>query len=100
MGTKDYDEFLQNELRDSELAAEYLSASLENGSLEEFLIALRNVADAHGGLGILAEITDLNRQNMYKMLSDEGNPTLANLLGIVNALGLNLAFVPKEQDLT
>lgn len=97
MATKNYDDFLQSELQDSELAAEYLSASLEDGSLDEFLIALRNVANAHGGLGVLAEITDLNRQSMYKMLSDEGNPTMASLLGIVNALGLNVAFVPKEK---
>ena len=34
MGTKSYDEFLQEELKDSELAAEYLTAAIEDGALD------------------------------------------------------------------
>lgn len=97
MGTKNYDDFLQEELKDSDLAAEYLTAAIEEGSIEEFLIALRNVAEAHGGLGVISEITQLNRQNLYKMLTDEGNPTLATLVAILNALGINLSFSSKEK---
>jgi DNA-binding phage protein len=43
MPTKSYDDFLRDELEDKEVAAEYLSAALEEGSLELFLLALRNV---------------------------------------------------------
>jgi len=98
MKTKDFDPFLQNELKDPELAAEYLSAAIENGAIEEFLVALRNVADAHGGLRTVSEITSLNRQNLYKMLTEDGNPTLGSLIAIVNALGIKLSFTPKEED--
>ena len=46
MPTKSYDDLLFEELRDPELAAGYLSESLRGGSLDVFLIALRNVAQA------------------------------------------------------
>lgn len=94
MPTKSYDELLQRELRDPEVAAEYLSSSLESGSVDQFLLALRNVADAHGGIGVISEITDLNRQSMYKMMSERGNPTLASLRAILRALGIDITFRP------
>lgn len=96
MLTKSYDSFLIEELRDPELAAEYLSAAAEEGSVEQLLIALRSVAEAHGGVGTVADQTHLNRQAMYKALSAEGNPTLTTLLTILHALGLSLAFTPKQ----
>jgi len=92
MPTKSYDDFLIDELRDPELAAGYLSEALRGGSMEVFLIALRNVAEARGGLGALAEETALNRQNLYRMLSENGNPTLANLMALLAALGIDIEF--------
>ena len=94
MRTESYDAFLQEELRDPELAAEYLNAAIEEGSSELFLIALRNVSEAHGGISAIAEATHLNRQTMYRTLSSEGNPTLWTLLSILHAVGLNLSFTP------
>ncbi len=94
MPTKSYDEFLKRELQDPEMAAEYLSAAIEEGSMAQFLLALRTVAEAHGGVGVLSEITELNRQSMYKMLSDHGNPTLSSLLAILHAIGIDVTFRP------
>lgn len=94
MNTESYDAFLQEELRDPELAAEYLTAAIEEGSAELFMIALRNVAEAHGGVGRIAEAAHLNRQTMYRTLSNEGNPTLSTLIAILSAVGLNLSFSP------
>lgn len=92
MPTKSYDRLLIDELRDPELAANYLSEALRDGSLEQFLIALRNVAQARGGLGALSGETELNRQNLYRMLSEDGNPTLANLLRVLTVLGIDIEF--------
>lgn len=92
MTTKSYAEFLVNQLTDPELAAEYLTAAAEDGSAEQLLIALRNVAEAHGGLGVVAGITNLNRQSIYKILSPDGNPTLTTLLSLLGPLGLKIAF--------
>ena len=94
MNTESYDAFLLEELRDPELAAEYLTAAIEDGSTELFLIALRNVDEANGGVGAIAEATRLNRQSLYRTLSREGNPTLSSLLPVLRAVGLNLSFTP------
>lgn len=94
MGTKSYDEFLLEQLRDPDLAAEYLSATIEDGTLADFLFALRNVTEAQGGIAEIAAATHLNRQTMYRTLSSEGNPTLSTLLSILRAVGLNLSFKP------
>lgn len=97
MLTKSYDAFLLEQLRDPELAAEYLSAAAEEGSVEQLLIALRTVAEANGGLGAVADRTQLNRQAMYKALSSEGNPTLTTLLAILRAINVNLTFTPLHR---
>ena len=98
MPTKDYNEFLFEQLQAPDLAADYLSVAIEGGSTHEFLLALRNVAEAHGGVGVLSDITDLNRQSMYKMLSENGNPTLSSLLTVLRAVGLNVKFTSVERD--
>ncbi len=95
-GVKPYEAFLQDELRDPELAAEYLTLALTEGSTEEFLLALRSVADAHGGLNAVAEAAQLNRQTLYRTLSSEGNPTIATLRSVLRALGLEMAFTPAS----
>lgn len=97
MATRDYNEFLSEKLSDPEVAASYLSAAAESGTLDELLLALKSVADAHGGLGNIAEIADLNRQNMYKILSEDGNPTLRSLLAILKAIGIKINFEPDEK---
>ena len=95
--TRSYVAFLRKELRDSEFAAEYLSAAVKDASLEGFLIALKNVAEAHGGIGTIAKLTKLNRQSMYKMFSESGNPTVSSLVTVLNAIGLDLSFQPQQR---
>jgi len=97
MGTKNYDDFLSDTLRDPEIAAEYLSAAIAEGSIDEFLLALKSVADSHGGISNIAEISDLNRQNMYKMLSQDGNPTIKSLISILKAIGIKINFEPEDE---
>lgn len=96
MRTKSYDEFLLGQLKDTELAAEYLTSAIEGGSTAEFLIALRNVAEAHGGIAAVSESARLNRQTMYRTLSDEGNPTLSTLMSVLKVVGLNISFVAAK----
>ncbi len=97
MPRKDYDKFLLKQLQDKAIAAEYLNAALENGSMNELLVAFRNVAQAHGGIGELAAMTELNRQSLYKMLSENGNPTLGSLFSLLKAIGVHLTFSPSHK---
>lgn len=65
--------------------------------MESFLLALRQVAEAHGGMATLARTAKLNRQSMYKMFSESGNPTLASLIAILDSIGFDLSFRPQER---
>jgi len=76
---------------------EFLSTAVREGSLEGFLIALKSVAEAHGGIGTIAKVTNLNRQSMYRMFSEKGNPTVSSLLTVLNALGIEVSFSPQEK---
>jgi probable addiction module antidote protein len=95
--SRSYDAFLMRQLVDPDLAAEYLSAAVQEKSLEGFLIALKNVAEAHGGIGILSRATNLNRQSMYRMFSERGNPTVSSLFTVLDALGLEVSIAPQER---
>lgn len=90
---KDYNKFLLEQLKDMEMAAEYLNAALEEKDEAAFLMALKNVVEAQG-MSKIARKTHLNRENMYRMLSDKGNPRFSNLITLVNSLGLNLSIRP------
>ena len=68
-----------------------MNAALEEDDPELFLLALRNVAEAQGGVGQLAEKAKLNRESLYKMLSERGNPELRSLDALLHALGFRLA---------
>lgn len=89
-----YEVGLNEALADPIEAAAYLNAALEDGSQDVFLLALRDVANARG-LTRLARETSLNRENMYRILSEKGNPQLASLRAMLDALGLKLAVEPK-----
>ena len=89
--SKAYQEYLIESLRDQREAEEYLNAALEEEDPELFLLALRNVAEAQGGVAQLAEKTKLNRESLYKMLSERGNPELRSLEALLRALGFRLA---------
>ncbi len=63
---------------------------------ELFLVALRNVAEAQGGVTQLAEKTKLNREHLYKMLAERGNPELKSLDALLHALGFRLAVTVNK----
>jgi probable addiction module antidote protein len=89
--SKSYHEDLIESLQNPREAEEYLNAALEEEDPELFLLALRNVAEAQGGVTKLAEKAKLNRESLYKMLSERGNPELRSLDALLHALGFRLA---------
>ena len=89
--SKSYHEDLIESLQNPREAEAYLNAALEEEDPELFLLALRNVAEAQGGVAQLAEKTKLNRESLYKMLSERGNPELRSLEALLHALGFRLA---------
>lgn len=87
--TENYTDNLYNDLRDPAEAAEYLNAALEEGSLDVFLLALKDIASANN-ISEISRKTELNRVNIYRMLSPKGNPQLKSLFAILHSLGLHV----------
>ena len=71
--------------------AAYLNTVLEEDDPKLLMLALRNVADAKGGISVLAEQTGLNRESLYKTLSGNRNPGIATINTILHAFKLRLS---------
>ena len=96
--SRPYKEGLLERLKDPQEAAAYLDAALEDGDTEVFLLTLRDVAEARlGGMTTLAQQTGLNRETLYRTLSEKGNPELVSLDKLLHAVGLRLA-VEVDRD--
>lgn len=99
--TSSYHEELIQSLRKPKEADLYLHIAMEeyheDGNAEALLIALRNIAEAKGGMGQLARKTHLNRQNLYHVLSKKGNPTLDTFELILKGLGYRLTIQPETR---
>jgi probable addiction module antidote protein len=93
--TKSYRDTLLESLQDPAEAAAYLDAALEDEDIQVFLLALRDVAEARGMSRVAAE-ADLNRESLYRMLSEEGNPRLSSLEALLHTFGLRLAVEVRE----
>lgn len=94
---KSYKEHLLKQLQKPEEAAAYLNAALHDDDPHVFLLALRDIAEAKGGMGWLADEADLNRENLYRTLSLKGNPRFFNLLAVLDAIGLEVTIQTRPK---
>jgi probable addiction module antidote protein len=85
-----YDDLLKDMLKDEERALAYLNAALDEQDPRIFLIALRNVTLAQGGIATVAARSGLNRESLYRALSEKGNPSVQTLAAVLEALGARL----------
>ena len=95
MATADYNKGLLSRLQDPAYASEYLNEALKDGSQDLFMLALRDVAKAKG-MSKAAQEANLNREAMYRMLSEKGNPNLSSLNKLLDSLGLTISIGMKE----
>lgn len=81
--TGDYGKWLHTTLQDKEVACAHLQVALDAYQNDQnkaaLLLALKDVAEAQGGIGWLAKETHLNREHLYYLLSGKGNPKLDTL---------------------
>jgi probable addiction module antidote protein len=75
-------------------ASSYLQAALEEGP-EQFLIALGKVAQARQMSQVAAD-SGIQRESLYRCLSEQGNPTFSTLNAVLKAVGLQLAIVEAQ----
>jgi len=82
---------VSDHLKTPEDVALYLDAALEQDDPKLLLEALRDIVDSQGGMTMMASRTGLNRESLYKTLSENGNPKLSTLFEIIKSLGLHLS---------
>lgn len=75
----------------------YLNEVLEEDDPKLMMLALRNVADAKGGISVLAEQTGLNRESLYKTLSGKRNPGIETINMILHAYHLRLSVTTESR---
>ena len=97
---RNYEEGLKERLADSTYAKEYLAVALEeyeeDGNIEAFLLAIRDVANAQGGLSKLAARVQLSHQSLYKVLSENGTLQFNTIGSILHGLGFKFSIEALE----
>ncbi len=83
--------YLDNEKRQ----AAYIAAALETGDASFVRDALGLVGRARG-MGKVAKTADLNRESLYRALSETGNPEFSTVMRVIRALGLTLTAHPTD----
>ena len=82
MPVKSYRDDQLARLSEPEYSSLYLKAALDetiqDGDMEAFLLALKNVVDATGAVTQVASDADISRQHLHRLLSGEGNPHPTN----------------------
>lgn len=96
MSSIDYKDWLLAQLKDLDFAAGYLSESVEEGEAA-FLVAVRDVVEAQGGMSRLSKKTSLNREGLYDMFSESGNPRFSSLSTVIDSLGLQISIRRKDE---
>jgi probable addiction module antidote protein len=87
------DEYMVEVLKDPKEAALYLNAALEENDATLLLIALAQVAQAHG-MTKTAKKVSMSRAGLYKSLSKNGNPGFKTFMSLLRASGLRMSFKP------
>ena len=90
-----YQDYLLESLKDPAEAAAYVEAVLEMEDPAALLVALRQVAKAHG-MADVARRADVGEKTLFRALSENGNPTIATLHKVLHAVGLRLSVTPEH----
>ena len=91
-----FEELLIEELSDPEVAAYYLNDAYAD-SKEALLKAMAIVAKA-SNVSRVAKEAGVQRETLYRSLSQQGNPTLETFTSILSVLGVGIKFVAKGRS--
>jgi probable addiction module antidote protein len=81
--------------RDPEFASEYLKAVIEDTDEPRvLLIALRQIAEARGGIARIAREAGIERESLHRALSEKVNPRFSTLSAVAKTVGLRVSLEP------
>src|SRR4051794_37005413 len=82
-------------LDSEEQIALFLEAVFEDGDPALIAAAIGEVARARG-MSQIARDAGVSRENLYKALSEKGNPEFGTILKVMKALGFDLSISPHK----
>jgi probable addiction module antidote protein len=85
-------------LDDDETQAELLSEALATGDRRTVIHAIATIARARG-MTSLASKTGIGRTTLYRMIEEDGNPSIDGFLKIVSALNISLQAKPATPEI-
>lgn len=89
-------------LKDSDFATVILSDAIQqlaqSGDAQVFLLTLRKLTKAQGGMTALSKRIGINRQNLYRTFASTGNPKFRSLGAILKGLGYKLTIAPMSAE--
>ncbi|MCL6747019.1 addiction module antidote protein [Kosakonia sp. R1.Fl] len=65
----------------------------EDGGYEAFVLALRHVIEAKGGMTAVAKRAGMSRESLYKSLSPKGNPSFRRVAAVAAATGYPISRI-------
>ena len=86
------------DLQNPQEAVRHLRTALDHNDPRVFLVALRDVVRAQGGVTQLARSAKISREHLYDLLSERGNPEFMTLTGILSALGYKFTIDPAAKN--
>lgn len=91
-----YHDDLIARLKNPKYAIGYLKATLEDPSPRVFLLALKDVIEAAGGITKFSRQSKIPRITLYRILSKKGNPEIDTLSRLLHGLGLKLTVIQEK----
>ena len=92
---RNFDDIVREELQDPQEAQAYLDVAIElyeeDGDTQAFLMALRDVVEAQGGLGKLAQRTPFKEQKLDALFASKKKPEFSTVGAILHGLGFTLS---------
>jgi len=85
---------LADEIETREDVIGILEAALEEGDTEFLFKVIGDIARSKG-MAQLARELNLNRENLYRSLSLEGNPSFTTIVKVLDNLGFQLSIKQK-----
>lgn len=92
--SRTFGQYMIEQLQDPDEAKAHLELAIDefskDGDSEAFMLMLRLVAEAQGGVAQLAKKSNLSRQNLYKILTYKTVPKFNTALAIIKGLGFKM----------
>ena len=87
----DISQYLDNK----EVIAEYLTQVLEDGDIDELIVAIGNIAKAKG-LSQISKDSGFGRESLYKTFNKGAKPRFDTVVRVLNSLGIHLKATENQ----